>query len=111
MQITSAMIINVIARGGDVFANVRSLVFDNHEPWRRQLALARRALGIYRTLLTAGVVESGGCGRPVRKTIRLTVDLQPNFALNQPLSPFALAAFELLDPGRKLRRPDVTRST
>ncbi|HEY8315937.1 MAG TPA: DUF3516 domain-containing protein, partial [Gaiellaceae bacterium] len=30
--------------------------------------------------------------------IRLTVDLQPNFALNQPLSPFALAAFELLEP-------------
>ncbi|HWU57394.1 MAG TPA: DUF3516 domain-containing protein, partial [Microbacteriaceae bacterium] len=30
--------------------------------------------------------------------IRLTVDLQPNFALNQPLSTFALAAFELLDP-------------
>ncbi len=30
--------------------------------------------------------------------VRLTVDLQPNFALNQPLSPFALAAIELLDP-------------
>ena len=30
--------------------------------------------------------------------MRLTVDLQPNFALNQPLSPFALAVFELLDP-------------
>jgi hypothetical protein len=32
------------------------------------------------------------------RTVDLTVDLQPNFALNQPLSPFALAAFELLDP-------------
>jgi hypothetical protein len=30
-------------------------------------------------------------------TIRLTVDLQANFALNQPLSPFALATFEVLD--------------
>ncbi len=28
---------------------------------------------------------------------RLTVDLQRDFALNQPLSPFALAAIELLD--------------
>ncbi len=28
-----------------------------HEPWRAQLALARRALAIYRTLRTAGVVE------------------------------------------------------
>ena len=29
--------------------------------------------------------------------VRLTVDLQYDFALNQPLSPFALAAIELLD--------------
>jgi hypothetical protein len=93
MQITAAMLINVIGReGGDPFADVRALVFDNHEPWPRQLELARRALGIFRTLKDAGVVEVVD-GRP-----RLTVELQPNFALNQPLSPFALAAFDLLDP-------------
>ncbi|WP_025157089.1 DEAD/DEAH box helicase [Leifsonia aquatica] len=91
MQITSAMLINVIGRGGDVYGHVRALVFDNHEPWRRQLALARRAIELYRSLLTAGVIEN------VAGEIRLTVDLQPNFALNQPLSPFALAAFELFD--------------
>ena len=92
MQITSAMMLNVIGRGGDVFANMRALVYDNHEPRSRQRVLALRAIGIYRTLLESGVVEvtSG--------EVRLTVDLQPNFALNQPLSPFALAAFELLDP-------------
>ena len=92
MRLTAAMLINVIARGGDVFANVRSLVFDNHEPLTRRYALARRALAIFRTLRQAGIVEVGPGG-----SIRLTVDLQPNFALNQPLSPFALAAIELLD--------------
>ncbi|GAA2075012.1 DEAD/DEAH box helicase [Microbacterium hatanonis] len=92
MQLTAAMLINVIARGGDVFANVRSLVFDNHEPRSRKYELARRAIDIFRTLRAAGVVEV------VDGSIRLTVDLQPNFALNQPLSPFALAAIELLDP-------------
>jgi superfamily II RNA helicase len=92
MQITSAMLINVIGRGGDVYRHVHELIFDNHEPWKRQLALARRALGIYRTLRAAGIVEQVG------GDIRLMVDLQPNFALNQPLSTFALAAFELLDP-------------
>ena len=30
--------------------------------------------------------------------LRLTEDLQDNFALNQPLSAFAVAALELLDP-------------
>ncbi|WP_396644016.1 DEAD/DEAH box helicase [Microbacterium sp.] len=102
MKLTAAMLINVIARGGDVFGNVRSLVFDNHEPRARQYALARRALAIFRTLVQAGVVEV------VDGHIRLTVDLQPNFALNQPLSPFALAAIEMLDPEVELGRgPDA----
>lgn len=93
MQITSAMMLNVIGRGGDVFANMRALVYDNHEPRQKQRILAIRALGIYRTLRESGIVE-----RDANGSVRLTVDLQPNFALNQPLSPFALAAFELLDP-------------
>jgi hypothetical protein len=98
MQITAAMLINVIGReGGDPFRDVHALVFDNHEPPARQRELARRALGIYRTLKAAGVVEVVD-GPDGSKLARLTVDLQPNFALNQPLSPFALAAFELLDP-------------
>jgi len=107
MQITAAMLINVIGReNGDPFADVRALVFDNHEPIARQRELARRALGIYRTLKAAGVVEvrEEADGRRIP---RLTVDLQPNFALNQPLSPFALAAFELLDPGTP-ERPNPT---
>ena len=93
MQITSAMMLNVIGRGGDVFGNMRALVYDNHEPRAKQRILAIRALGIYRTLRESGIVERASDG-----TVRLTVDLQPNFALNQPLSPFALAAFELLGP-------------
>ena len=47
--------------------------------------------------------------------IRLTVDLQPNFALNQPLSPFALAAIELLSPDDDVqnssRSDDVSSET
>ena len=92
LKLTSAMLINVIGRGGDVFANVRSLVFDNHEPRARKYELARRAIALFRTLVAADIVVADGDG------IRLTVDLQPNFALNQPLSPFALAAIDLLSP-------------
>ena len=104
LSLTAAMLINVIARGGDVFEHVRSLVFDNHEPRARRYELARRAIAIFRTLLAAEVVEIDRSGDPdasargIRNQIRLTVDLQPNFALNQPLSPFALAAIGLLDP-------------
>lgn len=101
MQITSAMLLNVVARGGDVFENVRALCFDNHESRARQRELALRALEIGRTLIEAGIVEVDrstplpDSGRP---TLRLTVDLQPNFALNQPLSPFAVAMLDVIEP-------------
>ncbi|WP_407943823.1 DEAD/DEAH box helicase [Marisediminicola senii] len=98
MQITHSMLLNIIGRGGDSFQIARDLIFDNHEPYKKQLALARQALAIYRTLRTAEIVSQQGGGIGGEAVIRLTVDLQPNFALNQPLSPFALAVFELLDP-------------
>ncbi|WP_309619424.1 DUF3516 domain-containing protein [Salinibacterium sp.] len=110
MKVSHSMILNVIARGGDAFATMRDLIFESHETWNGKLALARQALAIYRTLRAAGVVEQvtvpvmamydGELVETLDENIeiRLTVDLQPNFALNQPLSPFALAVFELLDP-------------
>ncbi|GAA2996760.1 DEAD/DEAH box helicase [Microbacterium aurantiacum] len=108
MQMTAAMLINVIGRGGDVFGNVRALVSDNHEPLARRYELARRALAIFRTLRAAGIVEVDRTGpEPV---VRLTVDLQPNFALNQPLSPFALAAIDLLDRDSGAPQEDGTGS-
>src|SRR5690606_26016025 len=62
MQITSAMLLNVIGRGGDVFGNMRALVYDNPEPRSRQRQLAIRALGIYRTLRESGIVEQSDPG-------------------------------------------------
>ncbi|WP_439565085.1 DEAD/DEAH box helicase [Microcella sp.] len=95
MQVSAAMLINLIARGGDVFANARALLTENHEPPQRQRELVKRALGIAQTLVRAEVVVIDRSVTPA--AITLTVDLQPNFALNQPLSPFALAVIGVLD--------------
>ncbi len=89
--VSHAMLLQVIARGGDVFGSMRHLLTDNHEDRAAQRRHIRRAIAIYRALLAAGIVE----GHP--SAIRLVSDLQVDFALNQALSPFALAAFELLD--------------
>jgi len=56
-----------------------------------------QAIAIYRALLAGGVVERLDEPDSEGRLVRLTVDLQLDFALNQPLSPFALAAIELLD--------------
>ncbi len=96
-QVSHAMLLNVIARPGDTFAAVRHLLEDNHEERPAQRRHIRQAVAIYRALLAAGVVERLAEPDATGRRVRLTVDLQPNFALNQPLSPFALAAIELLD--------------
>ncbi|GLZ28821.1 DEAD/DEAH box helicase [Lentzea sp. NBRC 105346] len=106
--VSHAMLLNVIGRQGDAFAAMRHLLEDNHEDRPKQLKHIRRAFMIYRALAAAGVVER------VDGDFRLTVDLQANFALNQPLSPFALAAISLLDssaPGYELDVLSVIEST
>ncbi len=97
LAVTHSMLLNLIARPGDAFAHARRLLTDNHEPRPAQLRHIRRAIAIYRALLAAGVVERLAEPDAAGRTVRLTVDLQRDFALNQPLSPFALAAVELLD--------------
>ena len=96
--VSHSMLLNVVARPGDAFTSMRHLLTDNHEPRPAQLRHIRQAVAIYRALLAAGVVERLPVPDAEGRTVRLTVDLQLDFALNQPLSPFALAAIELLDP-------------
>ncbi|MFE0691872.1 DUF3516 domain-containing protein [Streptomyces sp. JH002] len=97
-RVTHAMLLSVIARPGNAFEAMRRLLEDNHEPRRAQLRHIRRAIAIYRSLLDGGVVERLPEPDAQGRIVRLTVDLQADFALNQPLSTFALAAFEVLDP-------------
>ncbi|MEV7228768.1 MULTISPECIES: DUF3516 domain-containing protein [Polymorphospora] len=96
-QVSHSMLLNVIARPGDAFVAMRHLLTENHEDRPAQRRHIRRAIAIYRALLAGGVVERLDTPDEEGRSVRLTVDLQFDFALNQPLSPFALAAIELLD--------------
>jgi superfamily II RNA helicase len=96
-KVTHAMVLNVIARPGNAFAAMRHLLTDNDEDRPAQRRHIHHAIQIYRALLAAGVVERLPEPDEQGRWVRLTVDLQDDFALNQPLSPLALAAIELLD--------------
>ncbi|MBB3038459.1 DEAD/DEAH box helicase [Hoyosella altamirensis] len=96
-RVTNAMLLNVISRPGNCFTAMRHLLEDNHEARPAQRKLIRRAIAHYRGLLNAGIVDRLPEPDEQGRWARLTVDLQRDFALNQPLSPFALAAIELLD--------------
>src|ERR1022692_1478214 len=95
--VSHAMLLNVISRPGDAFASMRHLLTDNHEDRTAQRRHIHRAIEIYRALLAGGVVERLDEPDEEGRMVRLTVDLQDDFALNQPLSPLALATIELLD--------------
>jgi superfamily II RNA helicase len=95
--VSHAMLLNVIGRPGDAFQAMRHLLTDNDETPAAQRRHIRRAFAIYRALLAGGVVERLDEPDEQGRRWRLTVDLQDDFALNQPLSPLALAAIELLE--------------
>jgi superfamily II RNA helicase len=107
MRVSTAMILDVVDRPGDPFAAMRRLLTENHEPRKRQLRHIRDAVGIARSLLQAGVIVRLDEPEPDGRRYRLTVDLPPDFALYQPLSTFALAAIELLDPASDTYPLDV----
>jgi superfamily II RNA helicase len=112
--VSHAMLLGVIGRPGDAFARMRHLLTDNDEPPAAQRRHIRRAFAIYRALLAGGVVERLDEPDEQGRRWRLTVDLQDDFALNQPLSPLALAAIGLLDrdsPGYPLDVVSVIEAT
>jgi superfamily II RNA helicase len=107
MKVTTAMILDVVDRPGDPFIAMRRLLTENHEPRKRQLRLIREAVGIARSLLQAGVLERLAEPEADGRRYRLTVDLPRDFALNQPLSTFALAAVDTLDASSETYALDV----
>lgn len=104
-RVSNAMLINVIARGGDTFAHMRELLRDNHDTRHQQNESILTAIEHLRGLLAAGIV--GMADTRYGPQPRLMIELQRDFALDQPLAPFALAALELLDPDSESYTLDV----
>ena len=99
-DVTHQMVLNVLSRPGDGGADLRRLLTDNHEPRKRQRHHIRRAIGVYRSLRDAGIVEELDGPDDKGRMVRIGVDLQDDFALHQPLSLFALEVIpELGDEG------------
>ncbi len=97
MRITHSMVLAEVEQGGNARARVDQLIDDSLQPDEEKVKLHVRAAEVLQTLVDAGVVvrdvdENG------QDAYSVTMDLPEDFALDQPLSPFLLAALELLDP-------------
>jgi len=98
MRVNHAMILNVINQRCDPADALRTLTQDNHEDERGRARLAEQAAKLQEELLASGVLERIDPPDEYGRTLQLAPALQDDFALNQPLASFALAAFDLLDP-------------
>jgi superfamily II RNA helicase len=107
MRVDHAMILNVVNQPADPIEAMRALMEDNHQDERGRQRLSEQAQALGDDLLDAGVLEWLPEPDPDGRTLRLAVELQHDFALNQPLASFALEAFSLLDPEAETYTLDV----
>ncbi|MGV0392296.1 DEAD/DEAH box helicase [Corynebacterium riegelii] len=105
-QVSNSMLLNVVARPGNGYEHMRHLIRTNHDTRAKQNRDVLAAVDLFRGLIAAGVVERTP-DSPAFRPYTLTQELDRDFALNQPLSPFALAFLSLLDPESETYTLDV----
>jgi superfamily II RNA helicase len=106
-RVSHALVLDVLDRPGDGCRALRDLLTGNDEDRPAQRHHIRQAIGIYRSLLTANALERLDRPDDRGRMIRVTRDLQADFALNSPLSPWVLEAVPRLDGGSATWALDV----
>jgi superfamily II RNA helicase len=96
-QVTHGMLLNVLSRKGDGCAAMQKLIRDCHEPPRQKQAHLKRAWQLFRSLLDRKIVEF------IPKTedgahLRVNVELQDDFSMDQALSLYLIETLPLMDP-------------
>ena len=108
MKVDNAMLINVLAREEDAFPVLRRLLTDNHEDARASsCGWPGARCGWPAVLVHSGMLTRLDEPDEFGRRYVLTVDLPEDFALNQPLAHFALAALDVLDPSRRRYTLDI----
>ena len=98
MRITHSMVLSVVSRGGDAWANVHELIADSAQTPEEKIKLNARADEIFATLWKRAswcAVRTPKAGPSLRADRWNCPRISPS---DQPLSPFLLAALDLLDP-------------
>ncbi|MFN7979153.1 MAG: DUF3516 domain-containing protein [Vicinamibacterales bacterium] len=95
-QVTHGMLLNVLSRPTDGCDAMRWLIRDSHEPAAAKTAHRRRAWQLFRSLVDRGIVEFIEPG-PDGAKVRVNVDLQDDFSMDQALSLYLIETIPLLD--------------
>jgi superfamily II RNA helicase len=96
-QVTHGMLLNVLSRKGDGCRAMQRLIARCHETPRQKQAHIKRAWQLFRSLLDRKIVEF------IPKTedgryLRVNIQLQEDFSMDQALSLYLLDTIPLVDP-------------
>ena len=96
-QISHGTLLNVLSRPGDGCAVLRKLIRDCHETDASKRALRRRAWQLFRSLLDRGIIEWVQPEDHQGAHVRVNMDLQEDFSLNQILALYMIDTLPALD--------------
>ena len=105
-QVSHGMLLNVLSRRGDGCRAMQRLIRDSHEPDRAKKAHFERAWQLFRALVARGIVEVIPRTEEGAK-LRVNVDLQDDFSMDQALSLYLLETIPLLDPDSETHALDL----
>jgi superfamily II RNA helicase len=96
-QVSHAMLLNVLSRKGDGCRAMQQLLRDCHETPKAKKEHTKRAWQLFRSLLDRKIIEF------IPKTdegayLRVNLDLQDDFSMDQTLSLYLLDTIPLVDP-------------
>ncbi|MEW6749413.1 MAG: DUF3516 domain-containing protein [Candidatus Latescibacterota bacterium] len=98
-QVSHGTLLNVLSREGDGCRAMRDLIRQCHDPAPRKKEHRRRAWQLFRSLLARGIVELVEPQAEGRK-VRVNVELQDDFSMDQTLSLYLLETIPLVDSER-----------
>ena len=104
--VSHGMLLNVLSRRGDGCRAMQRLIRDSHEPERAKRAHFKRAWQLFRALVGRGIVEFVPRTEEGAK-LRVNVELQDDFSMDQALSLYLLETLPLLDPEAETHALDL----
>jgi hypothetical protein len=92
-KVSHGMLLNVLSRGDNGCAAMRGLIARCHETDRDKTVHRRRGWQLFRALLDRKIIEFSSTGRK----LRVNLELQDDFSMDQALSLYLLEAMPLLE--------------
>ena len=96
-EVTHATLLNVLSRDSDGCTAMRKLIAECHDSEKMKWSHTNRAWQLFRSLVNRKIIEFIP-PTPQGTTLRVNVELQEDFSMNQTLSMYLLETIPLIDP-------------